>query len=110
MLALIRVGYDMAFHFPAPTAMVLMLSLHPSCASTIRKPERLEVQPDVAVSEFIDAFVGIAAAASSRWPGAWCCATRRMPYVEMDCDAYSRVHDVASPRRPAHSGVEPCAV
>jgi len=53
---LIRVGYDMAFHFPAPTAMVLMLSLHPSCASTIRKPERLEVQPDVAVSEFIDAF------------------------------------------------------
>jgi transglutaminase-like putative cysteine protease len=53
---LIRVGYDMAFHFPAPTAMVLMLSLHPSRASTLRQPERLEVQPDVAVSEFIDAF------------------------------------------------------
>ncbi len=53
---LIRVGYDMAFHFPQPTAMVLMLSLHPSRASTIRHPERLEVQPDVAVSEFIDTF------------------------------------------------------
>ena len=53
---LIRVGYDMAFHFLQPTAMVLMLSLHPSRALTIRHPERLEVQPDVAVSEFIDTF------------------------------------------------------
>jgi len=35
---------------------------------------------------------------------------RRMLYIEMDCDAYSRVHNVASPRHPAHSGVEPCAV
>ena len=55
-MMLIRVGYDMAFHFMEPTAMVLMLSLHPSRASTIRQPERLEVQPDVAVAEFIDAF------------------------------------------------------
>ena len=53
---LIRVGYDMAFHCLEPTAMVLMLSLHPSRASTIRQPERLEVQPDVAVSEFLDTF------------------------------------------------------
>ena len=28
-IMLIRVGYDMAFHFPEPTAIVLMLSLHP---------------------------------------------------------------------------------
>src|SRR5438128_7651231 len=55
-MMLIRAGYDMAFHFLDPTAMVLMLSLHPSRASTIRQPERLEVQPDVAVSEFIDTF------------------------------------------------------
>src|SRR2546428_5763557 len=55
-IMLIRVGYDMAFHFLEPTAMVLMLSLHPSRASTIRQPERVEVQPDVALSEFIDTF------------------------------------------------------
>src|SRR5947199_3422545 len=53
---LIRVGYDMALHFLEPTAMVLMLSLHPSRASTLRHPERLEVQPNVAVSEFSDTF------------------------------------------------------
>ena len=50
---LLRVGYDMALHFPQPTTMVLMLSLHPSRAATLRHPECLEVQPDVAVSEFI---------------------------------------------------------
>jgi len=55
-LMLIRVGYNMAFHFPEPTAMVLMLSLHPSRASTLRQPERFEVKPGVAVSEFMDAF------------------------------------------------------
>ena len=55
-LMLIRVGYDMAFRFPEPTAIVLMLSLHPSRAAMIRQPEHLEVQPDVAVAEFIDAF------------------------------------------------------
>src|SRR5436853_7854595 len=55
-MMLIRIGYDIALHFLQPTAMVLMLSLHPSRASTLRQPERLEVQPDVAVAEFIDAF------------------------------------------------------
>ena len=53
---LIRVGYDMAFHCPAPLAMVLMLYVHPSRASTIRRPERLEVEPWVAVSQYTDAF------------------------------------------------------
>jgi hypothetical protein len=55
-MMLSSVGYDMAFHFPQPTAMVLMLALHPSRASTIRQPERVGVQPDVAVAEFIDTF------------------------------------------------------
>jgi transglutaminase-like putative cysteine protease len=46
----------MAFNFPQPTAMVLMLYVHPSHASTIRKPERLEVEPWVPVSDYIDSF------------------------------------------------------
>src|SRR5438132_11482954 len=55
-MMLIRVGYDIALHFLEPTAMVRMLSLHPSRASPLRQPERLEVQPNVAVSEFSDTF------------------------------------------------------
>src|SRR2546426_11796429 len=55
-MILSRIGYDIALHFLKPTAMVLRQSLHPSRASTIRQPERVEVQPDVALSEFIDTF------------------------------------------------------
>jgi transglutaminase-like putative cysteine protease len=46
----------MAFSFPQPTAMVLMLHVHPSRAAAIRKPERLEVEPWVPVSDYTDSF------------------------------------------------------
>jgi hypothetical protein len=46
----------MAFRFPQPTAMVLMLHVHPSRAAMIRQPERLEVEPWVPVSEYTDSF------------------------------------------------------
>ena len=53
---LLRVGYEMAFSFPQPTAMVLMLHVHPSRGAMIRKSEQLEVDPRVPVSEYTDSF------------------------------------------------------
>ena len=53
---LIRAGYEIAFRFPQPTAMVVLLYVHPSRASTIQKPERFEVEPHVPISEFVDSF------------------------------------------------------
>jgi transglutaminase-like putative cysteine protease len=53
---LIRAGFEIGFTAPEPAAMVLMLYLHPSRAPTIRKPERLEVEPPVAVTDFIDEY------------------------------------------------------
>jgi len=53
---LIRVGCEIVFSSPDPAAMVLMLYLHPSRAPTIRKAERLEVGPSVAVTEYIDGY------------------------------------------------------
>jgi len=53
---LLRIGYEMAFSFPQPTAMILMLHVHPSRAAMIRKPELLEVEPWVPVSDYIDCF------------------------------------------------------
>ena len=53
---LIRVGCEVAFTFPRPAAVVLMLYLHPSRAPTIRKPERLESEPWLAVSEYTDSY------------------------------------------------------
>ena len=53
---LIRVGFDISFHFPAPTAMVFMLYLHPSRQSSVRQPERLTIDPQVPITEFHDGF------------------------------------------------------
>ena len=51
---LIRVGCEIAFHFPEPTALLVMLSLHPLRAPTIRRHEQLQVEPAVPISEFFD--------------------------------------------------------
>ena len=53
---LIRVGFDVAFDLPAPTAMVLMLRLHPSRDASVRAPERLRLDPALAIDEFVDVF------------------------------------------------------
>src|SRR6266436_6683375 len=53
---LIKVGYEIAFESPAPVVMVLMLYLHPSRATTIRKAESLTLAPSLPVSEYLDAF------------------------------------------------------
>jgi hypothetical protein len=53
---LIRVGYDIIFEHPAPTPIIAMLYLHPSRGPSIRRGERLLVEPPVPVSEYTDAF------------------------------------------------------
>jgi transglutaminase-like putative cysteine protease len=53
---LLRVRCEIAFTFPQPTAMVLMLYLHPSTAARVRRPERFEVKPVVAVSDYTDVY------------------------------------------------------
>jgi transglutaminase-like putative cysteine protease len=55
-MMLIRVGFEVAFNSPAPTAMLLTLCLHPSRAPTVRKPEWLRIEPDVGLSEYIDSY------------------------------------------------------
>jgi hypothetical protein len=40
-LMLIRVGCNIAFEFPEPTAVIVMLNLHPSRAPTLRQYEQL---------------------------------------------------------------------
>ena len=53
---LIRVGCEIAFDFPEPTALVLMLYLHPVRAPTVRQPERFQVDPQVPAAEFFDTY------------------------------------------------------
>jgi transglutaminase-like putative cysteine protease len=50
----IRVGCELEFVFPEPTAAILMLSLHPLRAPTVRKHEQLQVDPLVPLDQFFD--------------------------------------------------------
>jgi transglutaminase-like putative cysteine protease len=52
----IKIGYDLIFEAPAPTAMLLMLYVHPSREGDLRSPEILKFEPDIPVWNFRDGF------------------------------------------------------
>lgn len=53
-----RIGFDMQFDVigPHPTAMLLMLYVHPQVAPQLDRPERLVVEPGLDLETFTDAF------------------------------------------------------
>ncbi len=51
---LIRVGFEIEFFFPQPTALILMLNLHPLRMPTVRKHENVWVDPSVPISYYYD--------------------------------------------------------
>jgi transglutaminase-like putative cysteine protease len=53
---LIRVGYEIAFRFSQPTAVLMLLYVHPSRSASLRRGERIQVEPAVPLSAFIDSF------------------------------------------------------
>ena len=52
----IRIGYDIEFDVPSPTAMMMLLRVHPSVEPSLRGPEALAIEPDVPAVEFTDGF------------------------------------------------------
>ncbi len=57
---LIRCGYDIRFDTETKTAMMAMLSLHPSRHQDLRSPQRLLAEPDIPLYHFEDGFGNIA--------------------------------------------------
>lgn len=53
---LIRLGYEIVFHAPAPTPMLLLLYTHPSRAETLKRPDRIQTDPEVPVEEILDCY------------------------------------------------------
>jgi hypothetical protein len=47
---LIRLGYDLRFELPAPTAMVALLHVHPSRDRDLREPDILQTEPKLPVA------------------------------------------------------------
>ncbi len=52
----IRLGYEIEFDVPAPVAMVAMLSVHPSRVPDLRAPDELSIEPELALTSYIDHF------------------------------------------------------
>ena len=55
----IRVGFDFAYEFVAPTPMMLMLNVHPSRAADMVKPDQLRIAPTLPITRYADAFSNI---------------------------------------------------
>jgi len=53
---LIHLGYEFLFDVPSPVPMLLKLYLHPSQLSKVKKPEKLRIEPETSVEEFVDDF------------------------------------------------------
>lgn len=52
----IRIGFEMGYVCPQPTPMILMLSVHPSRAADLVRPDVLLTQPAVPVTAYRDLF------------------------------------------------------
>lgn len=52
----IRIGYDIEFDVPSPTAMMMLLRVHPSVEPALVRPEDLNVEPATDVRDFDDPF------------------------------------------------------
>jgi transglutaminase-like putative cysteine protease len=52
----IRIGYELAFEVPQPTAMQLLLYVHRDRALALQSPEQLIVEPATTLEDFVDGF------------------------------------------------------
>src|ERR1700729_3914070 len=55
-IMLLRVGCEISFDLPAPSAMVLLLQLHPSMVARSRMSERFQIRPAVRSFEYLDLY------------------------------------------------------
>jgi len=57
----VRIGFDLVYDVPAPTAMMLMLHTHPERHRDLLRPERLHIEPLLLEETFTDPFGNLAA-------------------------------------------------
>lgn len=61
---IIHIGYNIEFELPASAEALFALSIHPSRAHSLRKPERLQIEPSIPVDMFVDTFGNVCGRAS----------------------------------------------
>jgi transglutaminase-like putative cysteine protease len=53
---LIQIGYEIIFNSPIAVPMLLKLYTHPTLANQFKKPEQLQISPNIPIEEFYDSF------------------------------------------------------
>ena len=52
----LRVGYELLYHFPQPTPVIMMLSIHYTRVSDLERPDHIVISPSVPISGYRDGF------------------------------------------------------
>ena len=53
---IIKIGFDIEFELYGPTPMILMLYVHPSRQKDLRTEEKIVVEPDIPLTDFMDLY------------------------------------------------------
>ena len=51
-----RVGYELQYHFPQPTPVIMMLNIHYTRVSDLEQPDHIVIGPSVPISGYRDGF------------------------------------------------------
>src|SRR5687768_11597531 len=52
----LRIGYELQYHFPQPTPVIMMLNIHYTRVSDLEGPDHIVVRPSVPISGYRDGF------------------------------------------------------
>ncbi len=52
----LRVGYELQYHFPQPTPVIMMLSVHYTRVSDLERPDHIVIGPSVPIAGYRDGF------------------------------------------------------
>lgn len=80
----LRIGYELQYHFPQPTPVIMMLSIHYTRVSDLERPDHIIISPSVPISGYRDGF------------GNWC-SRMLAPAGEMRISTDTVVNDAGLP-------------
>jgi transglutaminase-like putative cysteine protease len=52
----LRIGYELQYHFPQPTPVIMMLNVHYTRVSDLERPDTIVIAPSVPISGYRDGF------------------------------------------------------
>ncbi len=84
----LRVGYELQYHFPQTTPVIMMLNVHYTRVSDLERPDHIVISPSVPISGYRDGF------------GNWC-SRILAPAGAMRISTDTVVNDTGLPDRTA---------